>query len=108
MTTRVAIDLNVRIRGNQTYAGLEDVTGPLAIGSNVEVFEPETGLAGPAEVTEVDHDRQLVYLAVNWAKLREPSMPASPTTWIETVIQRLRVLLREWHQTRESSRMARR
>jgi hypothetical protein len=73
VTTRVAIDPNVRVRGNQTYAGFEDVTGPLALGTNVEVYEPETGLAGPAEVVEVDAERRLVYLAVEWAQLREPT-----------------------------------
>jgi hypothetical protein len=50
--TRVQIDLNVRVRGNATYAGFEDVTGPLAVDQVVEVFEPESGLAGLGRVTE--------------------------------------------------------
>jgi len=76
MTARIAIDLNVRVRGNQTYAGLEDVQGDIAAGSTVEVYEPESGLAGPAEVVEVDLEKQLVYLAVDWHALRQPSVPA--------------------------------
>ncbi len=72
MTARVAIDLNVRVRGDQTYAGLEDVQGTVVVGGHVEVYEPESGLTGPAEVTEVDRERRLVYLAVDWRKLHEP------------------------------------
>jgi hypothetical protein len=60
--TRVAIDLNVRVRGNGTYAGFEDVDGPLAVGEDVEVYEAESGLAGEGRVTEIDSDRELVYL----------------------------------------------
>ena len=71
MTARVAIDLNVRVRGNQTYAGFEDVDGSLAPGDDVEVYEPETGLVGHGRVTDVDDTRQLVYLIVDWAGLRE-------------------------------------
>lgn len=70
MAARVAIDPNVRVRGNQTYAGLEDVDGAVAVGSHVEVYEPETGLIGPAEVTDIDHEHRLVYLAVDWEQLR--------------------------------------
>ena len=73
MTARVAIDLNVRVRGNQTYAGFEDVDGGLAPGDEVEVYEPETGLVGTGHVTDVDNQRQLVYLKVDWSGLHEPS-----------------------------------
>jgi hypothetical protein len=75
MAARVTIDPNVRVRGNQTYAGLEDVHGTIAVGSHVEVYEAETGLIGPAEVTDIDHQRQLVYLAVDWEQLH--AQPAS-------------------------------
>lgn len=71
MTARVAIDLNVRVRGNETYAGFEDVDGGLAPGDLVEVYERETGLRGSARVTKVDNQRQLVFLAVDWPSLRE-------------------------------------
>ena len=33
----VEIDPNVRVRGNGTYAGLEDVIGPIKIGGEVTV-----------------------------------------------------------------------
>jgi hypothetical protein len=95
LTARVAIDPNVRVRGNQTYAGLEDVEGTVAVGSHVEVYEPESGLTGPAEVTEVDHERRLIYLAVDWGKLREGA-PAAPP-WLvflrDRVVPRLREFL---------------
>lgn len=71
MTARVAIDLNVRVRGNQTYAGFEDVHGDIALGDEVEVYEPETSLVGHGRVTDVDAARQLVYLAVDWTGLHE-------------------------------------
>ena len=61
VTTRVAIDPNVRVRGNQTYAGFEDADGELAPGDAVEVYEPESGLTGLAR----DNKRQLVCLAVD-------------------------------------------
>lgn len=66
---RVAIDPNVRVRGDQVFAGLEDVTGPVAAGDRVEVYEPESGLAGEGTVTEVDLARGLLFLSVNWPSL---------------------------------------
>lgn len=75
MAARIAIDPNIRVRGNQTYAGLEDVEGPIVVGGRVEVYERESGLTGPGEVVEVDRERRLVYLTVEWAKLRERPMP---------------------------------
>jgi hypothetical protein len=72
--TRVAIDPNVRVRGNGTFASLEDATGPLSAGDAVEVYEPESGLAGDGVVTEVDKDRELVYLSVDW-----PSLAITPS-----------------------------
>jgi len=70
--TRVAIDLNVRVRGDQTYAGFEDVEGDMPFqGARVEVYERESGVFGKAEVIEIDSDRQLIFLRVNWAALVE-------------------------------------
>jgi hypothetical protein len=78
--TRVAIDPNVRVRGNGTYAGFEDVTGPIEVNEQVEVYEPESGLTGDGQVTEIDAERRLVYLSVNWASLTEADdpRPAAP------------------------------
>lgn len=69
MTARVLIDPNVRVRGNQTYAGIEDVEGDVTVGSRVEVYESESGLTGLAVVTEVDYGRGLVYFKVDWETL---------------------------------------
>jgi len=71
VTTRVSIDPNVRVRANGTYAGLEDVSGPLAVGDAVEVYELEANIVGSGRVTEIDLEKQLVYLSVDWASLRE-------------------------------------
>jgi hypothetical protein len=77
MLTMIEIDLNVRVRGNGTYAGFEDVTGSLSVGEQVEVFESESSLVGVGRVTEIDPVRQLVYLSVDWASLR-PGVPVAP------------------------------
>lgn len=71
--TRVEIDLNIRVRGRQTFACLkDDVHGPLVVGQAVEVFESESDIYGPAVVTDIDRKKGLVYMAVEWAKLRDP------------------------------------
>lgn len=73
MVARVAIDLNVRVRGALTYAGLEDASAPVRVGDHVHVYERESGLEGPAEVVEVDDSSRLIYLRVEWAALRGPT-----------------------------------
>ena len=74
--TRVEIDLNVRVRGNGTFVGFEDLSGPVAVGEIVEVYESESGVAGEGRVTEIDGDRELVYLSVDWPSLKEQSIPS--------------------------------
>lgn len=76
--TRVVIDPNVRVRGNGTYAGFEDVTGPIALDEPVEVYEPESGLTGEGRVTDIDADRELVYLSVDWSSLTEETPQQQP------------------------------
>lgn len=66
---KVAIDLNVRCRGNGTVSGFEDVEGILMVGDCVTVHELESGIEGHGRVTEIDNARQLVYLAVDWSGL---------------------------------------
>jgi hypothetical protein len=90
MRIRIAIDPNVRVRGNGTYAGFEDVqwaltglTG-LQVGDAVEVFERESDLTGEGRVTEIDLAKRLVYVSVEWSTLRprvEPpqKVPARPS-----------------------------
>lgn len=68
--TRIAIDLNVRVRGNLTYSGYEDIEGDLPLDGVVEVYEPETGVSGPGRVVEVDEESRLVYLEVDWTRLK--------------------------------------
>ena len=68
--TRVEIDPNVRVRGNQTRSGFKYVHGPIGIGDEVEVFESEAGIKGVGTVTDIDYAKELVYLAVDWASLK--------------------------------------
>lgn len=70
MTAVVVIDPNVRLAGNRTYAGVEDVVGDIAVGSEVVVSEPESGLRGSGRITDIDLRRRLVYLEVDWGSLR--------------------------------------
>ena len=77
MRTKVVIDPNVRVRGQLTFAGLEDVKGPLRVGQAVDVFEPESGLVGEGRVVEIDPAHGLVYLSVDWASIRPMAEDAS-------------------------------
>lgn len=73
MTVRVRIDPNVRVRGNMTYADVDDDVfgGDARIGHEVEVFEEEAGIVGRGRICEIDRQTNLVYLWVNWASLKE-------------------------------------
>ena len=72
MRTSIQIDPNVRIHGNCTYAGFEDVrwNGGLSVGDEVVVIEPEADLLGRARVTQFDAAKRLVFLSLDWADLR--------------------------------------
>lgn len=72
MPARVEIDLNVRVKGNLTFTGVEDADGPVRPGDIVHVFESESGLEGTGRVESIDEDRRLIYLAVDWGGLRVP------------------------------------
>ncbi len=74
--TEVIIDPNVRAAGNETFAAIDDVVGPLSVGATVTVVEPEAELRGQGVVTRIDLGSGLIYLAVDWASLRqiEPSL----------------------------------
>jgi hypothetical protein len=74
VTVRVVIDPNVRVRGNQTFTELGAIIGDaVCVGQQVVAFETESGLAGVAVVTDIDPERHLVYLAVDWRSFREPN-----------------------------------
>ncbi len=78
--TTIEIDPNVRVRGNCTYAGFEDIVGEhqFAVGDDVEVVEPEADLAGQGRILEIDVVKELVYLAVDWSSLRPRSQSIAP------------------------------
>jgi hypothetical protein len=68
--TEVIIDPNVRVAGNETFAGFEDIRGAMPDkGWRVIVREPESNLVGYGRVTRLDDADRLIYLAVNWAEL---------------------------------------
>ena len=61
----------------QTYSGYEDVEGcapeKLPRDADIEVYEAESGVHGPARVISLDRQRQLVYLKLDWTKLSPPA-----------------------------------
>ena len=82
--TTVEVDLNVRVRGNRTFAGFEDVTpgdatvtrltkasAPVTVGEKVLAVEPEDGICTDATVIDINEEKQLIYLAVDWHGFRE-------------------------------------
>lgn len=70
MITRVQIDPNIRVENNWTFAGEEDVLGPIIEGADVEVFEPEADLVGVGRIERYDPEYGLVYLSVDWPSIR--------------------------------------
>jgi len=58
----VAIDPNVRVHGNQTYASRGDIY--LLPGTRVWAVEAESGLQWPAVVS--GFDEECIYLRVDW------------------------------------------
>lgn len=79
---RIAIDPNVRVEGNQTYGGFEDLFGDvdvLQVGDWLTVMCQETDIEGNAKVTRIDHESRLIYLAVDWKTLAPPSSVGTST-----------------------------
>lgn len=73
---RVGIDLNVRIGRDLTYTGFGDIAGGWTAAmlprfSTVDAFESESGVHGPAMVAGRDFDRRILYLIIDWTRLRE-------------------------------------
>lgn len=105
--TRIRIDLNVRVGRGLTFSSFDDVepTGPRGLrpGDAVEVYEGESGLRGPARVTELDLARRLVYLEVPWAQLR----PGEPDTDVAAEALELPAEVRSAAEAIEASLMFR-
>jgi len=74
MSVELAIDPNVRVAGNETYAGFEDILDgkieDIQEGLSITVREPEAGLVGDGTVSRVDRLRELIYISVDWKSLR--------------------------------------
>ena len=68
---RVPIDLNDRSHGGLTRARLADASAPVGAGDAVVACEPEEGVVALAHVRQVDSDKGLIFLEVDWASLRD-------------------------------------
>ncbi len=104
MTTRVLIDRNTQVRGDQAYVGSGDFDGVPVPGAPVEIVERETGLTGPAQVTEVDQEHQLVRLTVDWSQVCGPVSQAEPPSWLLRLLALLDKAVEELGQSAESLR----
>lgn len=68
---RIEIDPNLRVRGNQTIAGFEDIyDGQPIVGERCAVFEREAALLGHGWITAIDDAESLIYIDVVWSSLR--------------------------------------
>lgn len=97
MKTRIRIDPNIRVRGNHTLAESQDVEGPLVVGEAVEVYEPEADIVGTGRVVEIDDDRDLIVLAVDWPSMRLRQVAEQPAT--RPAVDVIMVLDRGWKVT---------
>lgn len=86
MTVRAAIDPDLRLRGDQTCARIEDVDGTVVAGSRVEAYDRGSGRTWPAEVSRVDRRRGVVYLDVHWSMGAEQvTVEADPESSVEAI-----------------------
>lgn len=77
MLTEILIDPNVRVEGNLTFSGFEDVEGDVPNeGDYVVVREPESDLSTLGRVRRVDYSDKLVYLDVDWKTLAPDWVPS--------------------------------
>jgi len=67
---RVEFDPNVRIHGNGTYVGFEDVRGVVQLGDDVLLYEPEEGIEVHGRVTMIDPSKEIIYFSVDWQSAR--------------------------------------
>jgi hypothetical protein len=75
--TEILIDPNVRVAGNLTFSGFEDVRGDMpAVGDLVTAREPEANLVAVGAVDRVDEHDQLIYLVVDWKTLAPEHIPS--------------------------------
>lgn len=118
MTVIVDIDPNVRVRHNWTYASFGDIHGGAAhVDDIVHVHVEETDLHGVGRIVDVDWDKKLIYLEVDWASIR-PGPLQAPTSvwtvihpfagafWSRTPIVSGTVLSPEWHEQMPSPHVA--
>ncbi|WP_336794176.1 hypothetical protein [Gordonia malaquae] len=69
----IAFDPNLRIEGNRSLAGFEDILdgelAALVVGSCVTLREVESGAETQGQVTSIDVDRRLIEITVDWESL---------------------------------------
>jgi len=68
---RIQIDLNSRSRDGLVRARLSRVSGAVAVGSRVIVFEPEDSVAALGHVRRIDPESGFLYIDVDWSTLND-------------------------------------
>ena len=88
--TEIMIDPNVRVEGDLTFSGFEDVRGAMpTVGQRVLVREPESNLVASGTVARVDSDDSLIYIRVEWGSLRPDVLqtPDQLRQWVSSLVQ---------------------
>lgn len=80
----VEVDLNVRVKGGQTFYGFEEVrpgmatrartwdaSGPARVGDKVLAIQSDDAICADAQIVGLDRERHLVYLTVDWGGFRD-------------------------------------
>lgn len=95
---KIAFDPNVRVEGNQTYVGFEDVQGDpshLSIGQKITVFESESKAETSGIITQIDSENRLIYLWVDWKNLYVP-VDFQRNNTEEVRVNKIRILADTW------------
>lgn len=71
-TLRAKVKISLKDHPEQMHsAGWEDIEGPHPeIGDSIDIYDPNIGIYGTAEVVKEDIEKQLIYMKVDWFRLR--------------------------------------
>lgn len=68
---QIRIDLNDRDKRGFVPANISDAIGPLEVGEPAIVYEPDDSVWLSAEIREIDAERGIVWLDVDWSDMHD-------------------------------------